>query len=66
MIKDELLTTLGERVRKFRKELDRTQEQVMDETGIHVGRIEQGARDITFSTLVRLSEYFGKDLNEFK
>lgn len=35
-----------------------TQEQVYNDTGIHIARIEQGKRDISYTTLVKLAQYF--------
>lgn len=61
----ELLLTLANRLKELRKQKGVTQEDVYNDTGIHVARIEQGKRDISFTTLCKLAEYFGVDLNEF-
>ena len=42
-----------------------TQEQMYNDTGIHVARIEQGKRDISFTTLKKIAGYFGKSLGYF-
>lgn len=65
MIKHELLLTLANRLKDLRREKGLTQEEVMDQTGIHIGRIEQGSRDVAYSTLVKLSRFFEVDLGYF-
>lgn len=62
----EILLTLATRIKQLRKERGLTQEQVANATGIHVARIEQGKRDISYTTLLRLAEFFETDLNAFK
>jgi transcriptional regulator with XRE-family HTH domain len=66
MEKQELLLQLALRLKELRKLKNVTQEEVHNETGIHVARIEQGKRDISFTTLCKLAEYFGVELNAFK
>ena len=62
----ELLLTLANRLKQLRKQKNVTQEDVYNDTSIHVARIEQGKRDISFSTLCKLAEYFGVELNTFR
>lgn len=62
----ELLLTLANRLKALRKQKNVTQEEVFNDTGIHVARIEQGKRDISFTTLCKLAEYFEVNLNSFK
>lgn len=54
----ELLLTLANRLKELRKQKGVTQEDVYNDTGIHVARIEQGKRDISFTTLCKLAHYF--------
>ena len=61
----EILLHLANRVKQLRKEKGVTQEQMYNDTGIHVARIEQGKRDISFTTLVKMAEYFETSLGEF-
>lgn len=61
----ELLLSLANRLKELRKQKNVTQEDVYNDTGIHVARIEQGKRDISFTTLCKLAEYFDVDLNTF-
>jgi len=62
----ELLLTLANRLKELRKQKKFTQEDVYNDTGIHVARIEQGKRDISFTTLCKLADHFGVDINEFR
>jgi transcriptional regulator with XRE-family HTH domain len=62
----ELLLTLANRLKELRRQKNFTQEDVYNDTGIHVARIEQGKRDITFTTLCKLADYFGVSINELR
>ncbi|AXT63686.1 XRE family transcriptional regulator [Aquimarina sp. AD10] len=42
-----------------------TQEDALNDTGIHFGRIEQGKRDISFTTLHKICIYFEISLEDF-
>ncbi|MEY3500001.1 MAG: hypothetical protein RL308_1670 [Bacteroidota bacterium] len=61
----EVLLHLAKKVKQLRIEKGVTQEQMYNDTGIHVARIEQGKRDISFTTLVKIAGYFEKSLGEF-
>lgn len=61
----EILLHLANRVKQLRNEKGVTQEQMYNDTGIHVARIEQGKRDVSFTTLVKIAEYFERSLGEF-
>lgn len=63
MNNDELLLNLANRLKELRKQKEVTQEDVYNDTGVHVARIEQGKRDIAYTTLCKLAEYFEVDLN---
>ena len=65
MENNEILLILAKRLKELRKHKNVTQEDVYNDTGIHVARIEQGKRDISFTTLCKLAEYFEVDLNSF-
>lgn len=62
--KNELLK-LASKVKKLRINKGVTQEIALIDTGIHFGRIEQGKRDISYTTLVKLCKYFNVTLSEF-
>jgi transcriptional regulator with XRE-family HTH domain len=42
-----------------------TQEEVYNATGVHIARVEQGKRDISYTTLRKLAKYFQVSLSEF-
>lgn len=65
MDKNELLLYLANRLKELRKAKKLSQEQVTEITGIHIGRIEQGARDVSYTTLVRLAAFFEVGLGYF-
>lgn len=60
-----ILIDLAVKVKELRKLKGVTQEQVLNDTGIHIARIEQGKRDISYTTLVKLATYFDVSLNDF-
>jgi transcriptional regulator with XRE-family HTH domain len=64
MKNDEILLNLANRLKQLRKAKNLTQEQVLNDTGIHIARIEQGKRDISYTTLVRLADYFKVGLDK--
>ena len=61
---EEILLDLANKLKGLRKIKDVTQEQVYNDTGIHIARIEQGKRDISYTTLVKLVDYFEVSLND--
>lgn len=65
MKKDELLLTLATKLKGLRKAKNVTQEQVLNDTGVHIARIEQGKRDVSYTTLVKLAQYFEVGLEKF-
>ena len=66
MENNELLLNLSKKLKGLRKIKNVTQEQVLHETGIHIARVEQGKRDISYTTLCKLADYFGVGLNELR
>lgn len=62
----ELLLNLAKKLKEQRRKKKLTQEQVLFDTGIHIARIEQGKRDISYTTLCRLADYFGVSLEELR
>ncbi len=56
-IRNELaLKNISLAIRKVRKEKGITQEDFLFDVGIHVGRIEMGKNDLSFSTLIAVCE----------
>jgi transcriptional regulator with XRE-family HTH domain len=64
MKNDEILLNLANRLKQLRKAKNLTQEQVLNDTGIHIVRIEQGKRVVSYTTLVRLADYFKVELEK--
>lgn len=62
--KDSLIL-LAKRVKELRLKKGLTQEDAYNDTGIHFGRIEQGKRDASFTTIKKISDYFGLTLKDF-
>lgn len=52
------LRKISLRFKKLRELNNLTQEDVLNDTGIHIGRIETGSRDFSISTLRKLAKYF--------
>lgn len=60
-----LLKSIGTRLKAIRKEKKLTQEEVYNDTDIHIARIETGTQNITVSTLSALCGYYSVTLGEF-
>jgi transcriptional regulator with XRE-family HTH domain len=61
------LQQLGQRIRDLRKERGWSQERFADVCGVHrtyMGHLERGEKNVSFNTLVRLSEALGITLPE--
>jgi transcriptional regulator with XRE-family HTH domain len=61
----EILLKLAVRLKALRKSMKVTQEEVYNATGVHIARVEQGKRDISYTTLRKLAQYFHVSLSEF-
>jgi len=61
----QLLIQLAKRVKELRNKKDVTQQDAYNDCNIHFGRIEQGKRDISFTTLYKLCEYFEIEMKDF-
>ncbi len=60
-----LLKKLALRIKEIREKKGLTQEEVLNDTNIHVGRLEMGKRDFSVSTLEKLCDYFGISFVDF-
>jgi transcriptional regulator with XRE-family HTH domain len=60
-----LLTKIGNRIRSLREDAGLTQEEVYNDTGIHIGRIETATTNVSVSTLDALCKYFKTGLDQF-
>lgn len=61
----ELLDRIAARLKDLREEKGMSQEDVYNETDIHIARIETAKVNVSVSTLSKLCEYFGVSLTEF-
>lgn len=59
-----LLKSLAEKVKVYRLAKGVTQSQAYADTGIHFGRIEQGKRDVSYTTLISLVEYLEIEIRD--
>ncbi len=60
-----LLKKIAARIKQIRENSDLTQEIFLHDTGINIGRIERGERDISMTTLGSVCKYFDVSLKEF-
>ncbi len=64
--RNNLLITLGSRIRATRKSLGLTQEELADEAGLdrsYVGGVERGDRNISFLSLCRIAKALKVDIS---
>jgi predicted transcriptional regulator len=61
----EILLNLAFRIKELRNEKGLTQDEVYNATGVHIARVEQGKRDVSYTTLRKLSAYFQVSLAVF-
>ncbi|MEK4849202.1 helix-turn-helix transcriptional regulator [Paenibacillus sp. FSL H7-0756] len=55
--KPELVKRIGERIRRLRKEMNLSQEQLAERSGLHtnyVGQVERGEKNLTLETLEKV------------
>lgn len=65
-LKDQaLLSAMVEGLKQVRKEQTLTQEDVYNDTGIHISRIETGRVNVSLSTLKALLDYYKITLSTF-
>jgi transcriptional regulator with XRE-family HTH domain len=62
--KESALIKLAQRIKELRLTKGVSQQDAYNDTGIHFGRIEQGKRDLSYITLLRICEYFDIELME--
>lgn len=60
-----LLRKIALRIKLLREKKEITQEQFYNDTGIHLGRVETGAMNISVSTLDAICQYFNISLEDF-
>lgn len=62
--KREHLIILAKKIKKLRWERGLTQADCLNDTVIHFARIEQGKRDISYTTLIQIVEYFRINIDD--
>lgn len=62
--KEAALLKLAKRVKELRKIKGVSQQNAYNDTGIHFARIEQGKRDVSYTTLLRICNYFNISLKD--
>lgn len=60
-----LLTKIAIAVKDLREAINKSQAEVFDDTGIHIGRIETGKSNCSITTISNLCKYFDVSLSEF-
>jgi transcriptional regulator with XRE-family HTH domain len=60
-----LLQKIALILKELRDEKELTQEEVYNDTNIHIGRIETGKGNISVSTLSTLCTYYGIKFSDF-
>jgi len=60
----EILLKFAKKIKELRLAKSVTQQDAYNDTGIHFGRIEQGKRDASLTTLVKIAEYFDVSIGE--
>lgn len=60
-----LQTQLAQKLKVLRAQKGVSQQQVYNDTDVHIGRIETGKMNATINTIAILSRYFGLTLAEF-
>ncbi|MCG8575145.1 MAG: helix-turn-helix domain-containing protein [Flavobacteriales bacterium] len=62
--KEDILQNFAFKVRDLRQKKGVTQANAFNDTGIHFGRIEQGKRDVSLTTLTKIATYFDVNIGE--
>jgi len=62
---DDLLVKIGLVIKELRKKKGLLQSDILEETGIHVARIEVAGRNLSVSSLAALLEHLDIKLSDF-
>lgn len=60
-----LLTYISKKCKALRANHGLSQEVVLNDTGIHIGRIETAKRDVSISTIEKICTYFEISIADF-
>jgi transcriptional regulator with XRE-family HTH domain len=59
------ISSVAERLKEVREQKGFTQEIVVYDTGVNIGRIESGQRDISLTTIKTLCDYYEISMKDF-
>ena len=62
---DKLLKQISGKLKHLREKKGVSQQEIYNETNIHIARIESAQANISVSTLSKLCDYFGISLSDF-
>ncbi|MDQ3111773.1 MAG: helix-turn-helix transcriptional regulator [Bacteroidota bacterium] len=62
---NQFLKRVALRIKQLRQEKGITEEDFLNDTGIHIARIETAQRDFSMTTLQAICKYFGISVSEF-
>jgi len=62
---ERIVGLVATRCKQLRTSKKLTHQDVLNDTGINIGRIESGSMDITITTVQKLADYFGVSVPEF-
>lgn len=65
VVDKKLLAYIAKKSKQVRFEKDISQTDALIGTGIHIGRLEQGKRDISVSTLMKMCKFYKMTIGEF-
>ena len=60
----EILLKFAKKIKELRLAKGVSQQDAYNDTAIHFGRIEQGKRDVSLTTLVKIAKYFDVSVGE--
>ena len=63
--KQDALLRVAKRIKELRLKKKVSQQDAYNDTSIHFGRIEQGKRDLSYFTLLRICNYLDISLRDF-
>lgn len=63
--KSKVVEFVAIRCKELRKSKPLSQHELTVDTGINIGRLELGTQDVSITTILRLTMYFGLSISEF-
>jgi len=59
------ILNLSAKIKELRTNKKVTQQEAYNDTGVHFGRVEQGKTNVTYTTLIKLQNYFNCPIQDF-